>query len=64
MKRLILMFGQLVPYFRRYAKLQKEEDELHPKVKAGIKSVMANGDSDRRKAVTDKVKEKMTECGL
>ena len=64
MKKMLLMFGKLVPYFRRYAKMQKEEDELYPKVVAGIKDVMANGDSKKRKAITDHLKQKMTECGL
>lgn len=48
-----------VPLFRKYVKLDQEEKELRPKVEAGIKRVMANGDSTRKKRITGTIREKM-----
>ncbi len=62
MKRLLMLFGKFMPLLRRYAKLDREEAELRPKVEDGIKKVMANGDSSRRKNITDSLKQKLAEC--
>ena len=61
MNKLLKKFGTLVPYLRRYIALDREEKELRPKVDAGIKRVMANGNVAKKKKVTGKIRECMTE---
>lgn len=59
MSNLLKRCAKLVPMLRRYVKLDQEERELRPKVEEGIKRVMANGDSTRKKKITGTIREKM-----
>lgn len=60
--KLLAPIGKLVPMLRKYIKLNNEEKELRPKVEAGIKEVMANGDVSKKKKISEKITERMKEC--
>lgn len=63
MNRIVKVFMRVIPYLRKISHLQQEEEELKPKVEAGIKKVMANGDVDKKEKITDKVKTELRKCG-
>lgn len=58
-KNKILKF---IPLFRRYIELDKVEKELRPKVKSGIKRIMANGNKAKKKKITDSIYEQLENC--
>lgn len=62
LSQLLAPLGKLVPMLRRYIKLDQEEKELRPKVEEGIKRVMENGDSSRKKKISEKITQHMKEC--
>lgn len=62
LSKLLAPVGRLVPLLRRYMKLDEEEKVLRPQVEEGIKRVMANGDTTRKKKISEKITQRMKEC--
>lgn len=63
MRKILRSVMKLFPFLRKIALLQNEEEELQPKVMAGVEKVMANGDTSKKEKITDKVRTELRKCG-